>query len=197
MSAAGRKRVLARLAPQKAGVARSSDSRRTDFCGQDLRGILARTLHRVLGRPRRSTMGVSDRLHRIATGQRTRSRQGLLSHPWHHRRGARYDRAGIWSRPIRRALRGRARRMDLFLQLCRPCGTQFRVIRLPARRLHGRNRRHPGRPQPERSLSFGGGAVHGDLAWYHLCGACQSFDPGARALTKARRARARSDAPRR
>ena len=34
-------------------------------------------------------------------------------------------------------------------------------------------------------------------AWYHLCGACQSFDPGARALAKARRARARSDSPRR
>ena len=30
--------------------------------------------------------------------------------------------------------------------LRRPCGSQFRVIWLPARRLHGRNRRHPGRP---------------------------------------------------
>ena len=49
--------------------------------------------------------------------------------------------------------------MDLFLQLCRPCGAQFRVLWLPARRLHGRNRRHPGRPRPDRSLSFGGGAV--------------------------------------
>ena len=63
-----RERAVARLAPQKAGVARSSDSGRTDFCGQDICGILARTLHRILGRPRRSTMGVSDRLHRIATG---------------------------------------------------------------------------------------------------------------------------------
>ncbi len=139
--------AVARLAPQKAGMARSSDSSRTDFCGQDICRILARTLHRILGWPRRSTMVVSDRFRGIATGQRTRSRQELLSHPWHHRRGACYDRAGIWSGPIRRALRGRGRRMDLFLQLRRPCGAQFRVVWLPARRLHGRNRRHPGRPR--------------------------------------------------
>jgi hypothetical protein len=74
------------------------------------------------------------------------SRQELLSYPRHHHRAACCDRAGIWSGPIRRTLRGRISRMDLFLQLCRPCGTQFRVIWLPARRLHGRNRRHPGRP---------------------------------------------------
>ena len=197
MKAAVASRAVARLAPQKAGLARPSDSSRTDFCGQDVCGILARALHRILGWPRRSTLVVSDRLRGIAAGQRTRSRQELLSHPWHHRRGACYDRAGIWAGPIRRAVRGRGRRMDLFLQLCRPCGAQFRVLWLPARRLHGRNRRHPGRPRADRSLSFGGGALHGDRAWYHLCGACQSFDPGARALPKARRARARSDSPRR
>ena len=192
-----REPAVAQLAPQKAGLARPSDSSRTDFCGQDVCGILARALHRILGWPRRSTLVVSDRFRGIAAGQRTRSRQELLSHPRHHRRGACYDRAGIWAGPIRRAVRGRGRRMDLFLQLCRPCGAQFRVLWLPARRLHGRNRRHPGRPRAERSLSFGGGALHGDRARYHLCGACQSFDPGARALAKARRARARSDSPRR
>src|SRR5258708_28078871 len=46
-----------------------------------------------------------------------------------------------------------------------------------------------------RSLSFGGGALHGDCAWHHLRGARQSLDPGARALAKARRARARSASP--
>src|SRR5262249_28931790 len=77
-----REHAVARLAVQKAGVAGSSDSGRTDFCGQDFCGIDARIVHLILGRPRRSAMVVSDRLHRIATGQRTRSRQGLLSHPW-------------------------------------------------------------------------------------------------------------------
>jgi uncharacterized membrane protein YgaE (UPF0421/DUF939 family) len=43
--------------------------------------------------------------------------------------------------------------MDLFLQLCRPCRAQFRVIWLPARRLHGSHHRHPGRSRPERSLT--------------------------------------------
>src|SRR3984893_12364396 len=51
-----REYAVARLAAQKAGLARSSDSGRTDFCGQDICGILARTLHRILGWPRRSTM---------------------------------------------------------------------------------------------------------------------------------------------
>ena len=41
---------------------------------------------------------------------------------------------------------------DLFLQLCRSCGAQFRLVWLPARRLHGRNRRHPGRPRADWSL---------------------------------------------
>ena len=192
-----REPAVAQLAPQKAGLARPSDSSRTDLRGQDVCRIVARALHRILGWPRRSTLVVSDRFRGIAAGQRTRSRQELLSHPGHHRRGACYDRAGIWAGPIRRALRGRDRRMDVFVQLCRPCGAQFRVLWLPARRLHGRNRRHPGRPRADWSLSFGGGALHGDRAWYHLCGACQSFDPGARALAEAGRARARSDPPRR
>ena len=191
-----REYAVTRLATQKAGLARSSDSGRADFCGQDICRVLARTLHRILGWPRRSTMVVSDRFRGIATGQRARSCEGLLSYPWHHRRDACYDCAGIWSGPIRRTLRGRISPMDLFLQLRRPRGTQFRVIWLPARRLHGRNRRHPGRPRPNRGLSSGGGAVHGDPAWYRLCGACQSFGPGARSLTKAHRARARSGSPR-
>ena len=55
----------------------------------------------------------------------------------------------------------------------------------------------PAALEPSWSLSFGGGALHGDRARYHLCGACQSFDPGARPFPKARRARARSDSPRR
>ena len=104
----------------------------------------------------------------FAAGQRARSRQGLLSYPWHHRRAACCDRAGVWSRPVRRAVRGRARRMDLSLQLCRPCGTQLRVIRLPARRLHRGHHWHPGRPRADRSLSAGGGAVHRDPAWRRL-----------------------------
>src|SRR5262249_27407734 len=81
-----RERAVARLAPQKAGVARSPDRGWTDLCGQDICGVAARTLHRILGWPCRSTMGVSDRFHCIATGQRTRSCQELLSYPRHHRR---------------------------------------------------------------------------------------------------------------
>jgi len=38
------------------------------FAVKDIRGIVARPLHRVLGGPRRSDMVISDRLHRIATG---------------------------------------------------------------------------------------------------------------------------------
>ena len=110
-----REPAVARLAPQKAGLARPSDSSRTDFRGQDVCRIVARALHRILGWPRRSTLVVSDRLRGIAAGQRPRSRQELLSHPWHHRRGACYDRAGIWAGPIRRTVRGRGRRVDVFV----------------------------------------------------------------------------------
>src|SRR5262245_65468961 len=56
------KRAVGRLAAQEAGVARSSDSHRADVCGQDLCRRLARALHRILGRLRRSAMVVSDRL---------------------------------------------------------------------------------------------------------------------------------------
>jgi hypothetical protein len=41
---------------------------------------------------------------------------------------------------------------DLFLQLRRPGGTQFRVLWLSARRLHGRNHRDPGRPRADWNL---------------------------------------------
>src|SRR5262245_568468 len=86
--------------------------------------------------------------------------------------------------------------MDLYLQFCSACGTQFRILWLPALGLYGRNRRHPGRPQPGWSLSFSAGALHGNPAWYHLCGACQSLDPAAR-TAKAHRTCAYSGSPRR
>jgi len=125
---------------------RSSDRGRTDFCRQDICSIFARTLHRILGWPRGSAMVLSDRFRGLATGQRASSRQELLSHPWHHRGAARCSRA------VRRALSGRGSRMDMLLQLRRPVGMQFCVIWFPARRLHGRKRRDPGRPRADWSL---------------------------------------------
>ena len=68
------------IGPHEAGVARPSHSGRAGFRGQDICGIPARTLHRVLGGARRSAMGVSDRFRGLAAGELTRPRQELLSH---------------------------------------------------------------------------------------------------------------------
>ena len=94
-------------------MARTRDSRRTDLFGQDVCGVLAGALHRILG-------GLDDpRWSFLTVFVVSQPDSGLvLAKSFYRILGTVagvlvYDRARIWARPIRRAVRGRNRRVDL------------------------------------------------------------------------------------